>query len=66
MSARFLLDYSIEELNAFAQAAVRSAVAALHVQGVSTFFMDQGVLMEQTPDGEVKPADPDGCDARVG
>lgn len=57
MSARFLLDYRIDELNAVAQAAVYRAVTALHAQGVSTFFMEHGVLMEQAPDGALKPAD---------
>ena len=57
MSARFILDYSIDELNALAQAAVHRAVAALHAQGVSTYFMEQGVLTEQAPDGTVRPAD---------
>ena len=58
MSSRFLLDYSIDELNAFAQAAVDRAVAALHAQGVPTFFMERSVLMEQAPDGRVSPFDP--------
>jgi hypothetical protein len=57
MRERFILDRSIDELNAIAQLAVQKAVAASHAQGVSTFFMEQGVLMQQAPDGVVGPAD---------
>ncbi|MBI3347060.1 MAG: hypothetical protein HY020_07590 [Burkholderiales bacterium] len=51
MGARFILDHSIDELDALARAAVDRAVEALHAQGVSTLFMEHGVLMEQAPVG---------------
>lgn len=57
MRERFILDHSIDELSAIAQAAVHRAVAALHAQGVSTFFMEHGVLMEQAPDGTIRAFD---------
>lgn len=57
MRERFILDHNIDELNAIAQLAVQRAVEASHAQGVSTFFMEQGVLMRQAPDGVVGPVD---------